>query len=841
MQMKEECRDRWGVRLINELLQDLRYGLRQLRRNPGFTIVVVLTLALGIGSSTVIFSLFHEVFLRPLRARDPDQLVRLVSHVPKVGSVSHLRYDYIRALHDRAKSFQFVFGQTGENYHFAMSDPAPTQAIALRAVTPDFFEALGVKALYGRVLTSADATEEPGPPPAVLSYAFWKRRFGADPRAIRGRTIILNSHHLAVVGVMPRDFGGVSVDTAPDLWIPMRTFPVLVSRATDKLQFDTAARLKPRVTLATAQAECQAIWKPVMMDYYTRVYPKLSVQADAEMIRWGVWLQPLGQGVSALRQRYGDVFKLLMASAGLLFLVACANIAGLLLARNEARQQEIAVRLAVGATRWRLARQMLTEGLILAAMGTAGGLLVARAAMPFAAGQLPTIHDLMGWPVPVSIDAHISVVVFLFSLLLTILATLFFGLAPAMANARTNLDAVLRSSRFGARLRGRQFLNVVEVALCVMLLTAAGLFVRTFRKLARTDPGFNMSRVATFTQALMGQHAPPGLLKTVRERVREMPGVVSAATASLGVMRGHGESMGLAPAGQRMSNADWLNANVNYVSPGYFDTMGIQVIEGRVFTPFDEQEEKQNGPEKAVVNQTLARDFFPKTDPVGKLFGSGRVGGLAREDYQVIGVVNDIKYRSLREPMRPELYLVQKDADFFVLYVHARMSAEAMIVPVQRTLASIDPSLPVGLADSLSDEVNNSIDGERDTAVLASLFGIAAALLVCLGIYGLLAYSVAQRQREIGIRMALGAEKGDVLRMVIGQGLRLTLIGVAIGIAGALALTRFLSSMLYGVTPTDPLTFIAVSLILMAVALLACYIPARRAAKVDPMVALRYE
>jgi putative ABC transport system permease protein len=840
-QVKEECRDSWGVRFISELGQDVRYGLRQLRRNPGFTAVVVLTLALGIGATTVIFSLFNAVFLRPLPVRHPEELVRLVTNVPKIGMVGYLRYTYYKALEARSKSFDLVFGQAGDNYHLALNDPAPAKQIVLRGVTPYFFEALGVQALYGRTLTPADGTEEPSVPPAVLSYSFWKQHFEGDPMVVRGRGLIVNGQHFVVVGVMPQNFGGLSVDSIPDMWVPLLTFPPLVHTDIEKLDVEIAARLKPSIKLATAQTECQAIWKPVMEDYYARVYPKLSAQADAEMIQWGVWLEPLKHGVSILRHQYGNVFKLLMASVTLLFLIICINIAGLLLARSTARQREIGVRLAIGATCWRLARQMLTESSLLVAVGAAGGLLIAWVAMPFAVRQIPPIHDIMGWPVSVTLHAHINTTVFLFSLLLAALATLLFGLVPPLVNVRTSLDTTLRASHSSARLQGRRALIVLQTALCVVLLMAAGLFVRTFHNLAKTDPGFETSHVATFTEDLTGLNVPPGLLDTLRARVGELPGVDSVATALIGVMRGHGMSMGLAAAGQQMTSANWLNTNVNHVSPGFFRTMGIQVLAGRGFAPADEREKKTNDPEKAVVNQTLAREFFPNTDPIGKLFGSGSVGSVAKGEYQVIGVVNDSKYRSLREPIRPELFLPQKSADFFVLYVRTRTPAGAMIVPIQKTLVSIDPSLPVGLTDTLSEEIHNNISGDRETVMLASLFGIAATFLVCLGIYGLLAYSVAQRQREIGIRMALGAERSDVLSMVVVQGLKLAMIGVAIGIAGALALTRFLSSMLYGVKPTDPLTFIAVSLILIAVALVAWYIPARRAAKVDPMVALRYE
>ena len=848
-QIKEEVRDSWGVRFISELAQDLRYGLRQLRRNRGFTAIAVLTLALGIGASTVIFTLFNAVFLRSLPVPHPGQLVRLAYHVPKIGSRSAFPLAYFRALRDRAGSFDSVFGQIG-GYHFAMSNPGPAEEITLEAVIPGFFSALGVPALFGRVLTPGDATDETGPPPALLSYNFWKRRFAGDPDVVNGRTIIVNGEHFTVVGVMPRGFGGLSLDTAPDLWVPLRAFPLLFSVGNgvhtnvEMMQFELGARLKSGAKPETAQSECQTIWTPVMRDYYEHVL-KLPPRSVSEELQDHVWIEPLGHGVSVVRRQFGDVFKLLMAAASLLFLIVCANIAGLLLARNAVRQQEMAVRLAIGATRLRLARQLVTEGLVLAAMGAAGGLLIARLAIPFTGEQLPPINDLMGWPVPVSLNLHINTIVFAFSLLLAILAMVFFGLAPAIANFRVGLDAVLRASHASVRLRGRRALIVVQIGLCVMLLTAAGLFVRTFQNLAHTDPGFEPNHVVTFTVNLTGQNLQPSLLKTLVARVDGMPGVVSAGAARVGVMRGHGIVTGFAPAGQQITQADYMNTNINDVSPGYFKTMGMQILAGRNFMPSDEPKGKNTGPEKVIVNQALAREFFPNNDAIGKLIGSGRLGDVAPGQSQIIGVVNDAKYRSLREPVRPESYgpliNLPRYVQSFVLYVRTRMPAESMVVPVQKILASVDPSLPIGMPETLTKEVHSSISGDRETAVLASLFGIAATLLVCLGIYGLLSCSVAQRQREIGIRMALGAEKRDVLRMVIGQGLKLAIVGVATGIVGALALTRFLSSLLYGVKPTDPLTFIAVSFILIAVALLACYIPARRAAKVDPMVALRYE
>jgi predicted permease len=839
-QIKEECRDVSRFNFIENFFQDARYGFRQLRHSPGFTTVTVLTLAVGIGATTVMFSLFDAVFLRPLPVLHPKKLMRVVEHVPKIGTVSYFRYAYYEALHDHARSFEFIFGQTGENFHLAISNPEPAQEIAVRAVTPEFFEALGVRALYGRVLLHDDANLNSGAPPAVLSYGFWRRRFGGNQSVVKSQAIIVNGHPFLVVGVMPDDFHGLSLDTAPDLWIPVRGFPPLVQLGMDRLDFDLAGRLKQGVKLLPAQAECQAIWQPVMRDYYQNV-DKLPAQTVSVLLRRGVWLEPLDHGVSVLRSQFGSVFQLLMASAGLLFLIVCANVGGLLLARNAQRQHEISVRLAVGATRIRLVCQMLTESLLLAALGAVGGFLAALAAMPLAVGEIPSIRDFLGWVVPVSISIHINLRVFLFSLSLALFATLLLGLFPALATSQMSLDMALRSSHSSVSFRGRQTLIALQVAFCAILLVAAGLFIRTLRKLNRVDPGFDATHVATITEDWTGQHVAPALLETLLARVGELPGVVSVASSSVGVMRGHGISAGVAPAGQQVSPADWLSANLNYISPGYFDTMQMHITAGRGFVPADTQGETQAGPTKAVVNRAFAQQFFPNADPLGKSFGTGAEDSVASGKYEIIGVVNDAKYRSLREPIRPTFYLLQTDTDSFVLYARTQIPANAIILPLQKALASIDPSLPSGEANTMSDEVDSSIASERVTAVLASLFSSTAALLVCLGIYGLLAHSVTQRQREIGIRMALGARREDVLKMVVGQGFKVMLIGLGIGLVGALALTRFLSSLLFGVKPTDPLTFVVVSLILTAVALVASYIPARRATKVDPMVALRYE
>ncbi len=549
---------------IENLRQDLRYSSRVLTKNPGFTLLVTGLLALGIGTSTVIFSLFDAVFLRPLPVRRPAELVRMVEHIPKIGAQSNFPYVYYQALHDHATTLAATFAETGKYFHFAMTDPQPAEEVTVHGVTPDFFNALGVRALYGRVLLPDDANEGPGMPPALLSYHFWQRRFGGDPGVVSGRTILVNGHRFVIVGVMPRDFNGISVDTAPDVHIPLRAFPSLVDFSKDLWLFELAGRLKPGVTREQSETECQALWQSTMKDYYQNVR-KVPPQTVSVLLSGGMGLAPLARGVSLLRDRYGDVLKLLMASVALLLLIVCTNVAGLLLERAAARQQEITVRLAVGATRFRLVRQVLSENLLLAALGAAAGLVVAVAGMPLAIRALPPIR---GYPsvslVPLSSDAGINWRVFLFLLVLSLVTMLLFSVSPAIAVSHSNLDSLLRATRSSASVRGRQALIALQIALCTFLLATACLFVRTFQQLQRVDPGFDRSYIATFTLNLNGYTGKTGVfLKTFTERVRAIPGVVSVGISSIGVMRGAGIGMTVAPAGQRITPADFLNTSVN--------------------------------------------------------------------------------------------------------------------------------------------------------------------------------------------------------------------------------------------------------------------------------------
>jgi len=839
-----------GREIANDLLQDLRYGVRMVARNPRFTLLVAGLLALGIGASTIIFSLFEAVFLRELPVRRPGELVRMVqkSRLPTVPPQSNFAYTYYKALLDHSTTLTAVFGETGVNWRFAMSDPEPAEQINLDAVTPEFFQALGVRPLLGRVLLPQDDAQTPGMLPAVLSYGFWSRRFARDASVVNRRSLLVGGQRFLIVGVTPRDFNGVTVDSAPDVRVPLRAFPLLLKWPENQLWFELSGRLKPGVTRSQAEAECLVLWRSTMESVFRNW--KVSPQLIERELATGMQLEPSARGESILRHRYGDALKLLMASVGVLLLIFCTNIAGLLLERAAARQQETAVRLAVGATRFRLVRQLLAENLLLAISGAAGGLLVTLAGLPLALRALPPMRrypspDLM----PLSLEVGINWRVFLFLLALSLLITLLFSVSPAFAVSRLNLDTLLRAARARAGVRGRQALIALQIALCTFLLAVASLFVRTFRQLQRIDPGFDQNHIATFTLEFPNNYAGKVdvFLKTLTERVSAIPGVVSAGSSAMGVMRGTGWPATVALIGQRITYADFINSSSNNVSPGYFSAMGMRILDGRECTPGDapDRRQKEPVPLKAVVNETLQRRFFPNTHAVGKFFGTGDAGQVAGAKglptYEIIGVVNDARYTTLRHWLKPTFYTCDTSFRGFVLNVRTRTRPDALFQPVRKVLASLDPALPFTEVHTMAEEVDSTIAGERISAALTALFAGVASLLVGVGIYGLLAYVVTQRRPEIGLRMALGAQPAQVGKLIARQTLAMTVVGIITGLVAAFAVAPAIRSLLYAVSPQDPRSLVAAVILVALTVAAGTIFPALRATRVDPMVALRYE
>ena len=546
-----------------------------------------------------------------------------------------------------------------------------------------------MRALYGRVLREDDAARQFDTPPVVLSYGFWRRHFAGDPRVVRGQTLSVEGHRLSIVGVLPRGLNGLSIDRTPDLRIPVNALRSFTGYQVELLDFEIAGRLRSGISRAHAQAECLALWQAAMKEYYRSV-----THDPLQLLRRGMQLESLKRGSSVLRDRYGDVLRLMMAAILLLELIVCLNVAGLLLARAAARQREIALRLAIGATRFRIARQMLIESLLLALLGTVGGLLIAVESMPLALRLLPAVRDLDTTIVPIALDVHLNPRVFLFLLATSVLTTLIFTQSPALAASRLSLDSVLRAVRATGSVRGRQILIASQIALCTFLLVGASLFVRTFQQLRGTNPGFERDSVATFTADLGRTTKGPAYFAALRERVSQLPGVVSVATSSTGVMLDHGLSATVLPAGETITRADFMNANANYVSSDYFETLGIRILAGRDFTAADARRPDQRVPKSTLVNETFAKRFFPNAEPVGKLIGTGAEGSVTKGTNKIIGVVSDAKYRSLREPVWPMFYGLDTDFDSFVLNVRTRGRPETVIPAVQRVAHSIAPQFP---------------------------------------------------------------------------------------------------------------------------------------------------
>jgi predicted permease len=828
-------------------VSDLRFAWRAVSRSPGFSLATAGLLAAGIGVTTLMFSAVDAILLRPLPVRHPEQLVRFVQRLPRIGVDSRIPLPAYEALRDRATTISAVFGE--RELDGTMTEPAPAERIRIHLSTPNYFEALGVGAMLGRTLTPDDAKENPGDPPAVLSYAFWQRRFNGDPGAL-GKTIRIDGHTFAIVGVLPREFNGFTADTAPQIRLPLRLWPLFAPLWVGHPEFvelDLAGRLKPGIAMTQAQAEARTIWKAVLDSVHGPVTFGLNTTYPLE-------IAPLEHGVSILRDRYGTALQFLIGCASFLLLMVCASVAGLLLARGAVRRQEIAVRLAVGAPRVRLMRQMLVESALLAVPGAIGGILVAATLTPVLARLLPPIRDLGANRLALSLGLGIDRRVLLFSIAVSIGTAVLFGLVPAIAASRTSLESILRGVRssgtFSGTARWRQALILVQVAMCTVLLTGAGLLIRTFERLRNLNPGFDPEHVVSFTidppllykpgmaiETL--QKSAASFYETLQQRVRDTPGVVSVALARRGVLRDRGLGMTVVPAGQRATEADVLATAVNDVTPDYFKTMGIPLLAGRLWSEsFLDPQQKP----RVVVNQAFAQRYFPGADPIGKRFSPATFGQVANADLdtEIIGEVSDAKYRSLREPIQPTIFNLFTYTEVpFVVVVKTRGKPALWIQPIRQAIASFAPSMPIVEVETLAEEVDASASGERLTAALAAIFAVSAVLMSGAGIYGLLAYVVAQRRREIGIRLALGATSGAVRELIGRQALAMVLGGLILGLGAARAAAPLIASMLYGVTGEDASSLVAAAVIVLAIAALAAAIPASRAARIDPAVALR--
>jgi predicted permease len=829
-------------RMEDEMFQDLRFGVRMLLKQKGFTAVAVLSLALGIGANTAIFSLADALLWRALPGTNNDGLFTLVR-----GDGDGPTFSYPDYVDYRGRNRVFAGLAAYEPITLAFGNGDRSAVVMGELVTSNFFEVLGAPMAQGRGFLSEEDRAPGAQPVVVVSHDFWRRGFGGDPQLV-GKTVMFNRHSFTVVGVAAEGFSGASIPMRADVWVPMmmraatqpNSGPLLNDRQAKTLS--AIVRLKTGVKRAQAEAELETINRQLQQAYPAPNFWNLDAAALQQRRR--LTLMP-AQGTlnSGLRQIVSKAATLAAVVAGIVLLIACANVANLLLARAATRRKEIAIRLAVGAGRLRLVRQLLTESLLLALLAAAAGLLLAA----WINHLLMSIQPPFPPPMEFRADLRLDWRALGFTLLLSMLTGIIFGLAPAWAVTRPDVVPALKdeTGTSGGRRRfsSRNMLVVAQVALSLVLLIGAGLFIRSLRYTQAIDPGFDTSNGLVMTLGLgqQGYSEERGrqFYQQLVERLAATPGVRSVAIADFLPLGFMGRFDQINAEGQPpITDGAPITANRHGVGLRYFETMGIPFLRGRDFTAQDTPSSER----VVIINESLARDLWPNLKDIGEVIGRRiRLGSESNAPWNVIvGVAGDCKYFGLREEgvWTP---LAQEYAPFFQAVVRTTAETPGVVAAIRREVAALDPNLPIQNLITLRDHVGLWLWTAEMSAGLVTALGALGLLLAAIGLYGVMSYAVARRTREIGIRMALGAQARDMLKMIIGQGLRLTLAGVAIGLAAALALARLVASLLYGVSARDPITFVLVPLMLVAVAWLACHIPARRATKVDPLVALRHE
>jgi macrolide transport system ATP-binding/permease protein len=819
------------------LLQDLRYSARMLMKHPGFTIVVVLTLALGIGANTAIFSLANAVLFRPLHVAEPERVMSLYS-IAQDGTQSN-RFSWLDYLDHRERNEVFSGMSAQMQTLLTFGERDQVEQIFGEVATGNYFSLLGLRTILGRTF-NADEDQPGAEPVTVISFNFWQRRFGGDPSVI-GRTVHFNGELFTIIGVLQAGYTGTRVIPAVEAWVPLQRSGTWLgpdwqtNRAAPSLQ--VVGRLKPGVTREQAQAAMTVVTRQL-----AQAYPTTNKAI-------GVALERTSLAEGRRRSMISTFLTILLAVTGLVLLIACANVANLVLVRSIGRQRELAVRQALGASRARLVRQFLTEGVLLALLGGATGLLISV----YAASRLLDFNPVPTFPL--KFDLSVDLRVLGFSLLVSLLTGLLLSLAPLMRLKKFDLLSALKEdARSGAsnpqKARLRNFLAVGQTALSLVLLIGAGLLLKSLQNMQEAEPGFDPNNVIAmdFDLSLKGLNEEQGrrYYQTMLERISALPGVESVSLSNRAPLDISTPTLGAQIEGHfPPPGKENIPLSFYRITPGYFQTMKISLVKGRDLTARD----NERSPRVAIINETLARQFWPTEEVIGKRFRvaaqSVRIAGEINTEgeVEIIGVAKDSKYRTLGEDPTPLVYLPfwQNYNDGMALLVRSAGAPKQMIRTVQGELLLLDKQPQGFFARTMHEHMAVVLAPGKIAATLFGLSGLLALLLASIGLYGVISYSVRQRIQEMGIRMALGARPSDIFKMVVGQGLRIALVGIAVGLAAALALTRFLSSLLFAVSATDPVTFGAASLLLVVVALLACYLPARRATKVDPLVALRYE
>ena len=818
-------------------MQDLRYAVRMLLKKPGFTAIAVLALALGIGANTAIFSVVNAVLLRPLSYQHPDSMVMVWQRLTGANSYPALPCsapDYID-YRDQTQTLENVAAFYNEN--FTLTTRTGSERVSGAAVSANLFPLLGISSLRGRVFNAAE--DQFGHDNVVLlSYGAWERRFGSDPDVL-GKTLVLDQKPRQVIGVMPKEFQfptqGLLSGPAPELWVPIAFSPAQIGPdgRGDNFNISVVARRRPGVSIQQASADIDRISRRIYASYPPAIQKLFSLD---------------GFVTDFHQQVVGNVKTLLLVllgAVGFVLLIGCANVANLLLAKAAGRRREVAIRAALGAGRLRLVRQLLTESMLLGLLGGAAGLLIA-----YWLTQLMIQFSPAG-DVPRLADSQLNLPVLAFTLAISILTGVLFGLAPALQVSKADLNTDLKEGSRGAaafrRSRLRSVLVVAEVALSLVLLAGAGLLLRSFVKLLGVPLGFNPDHLLTMPIALpearyQSKVQVQAFYNELIERTQSLPNVKSAAAATSLPLMGEWDIV-ITPEGRVDTGEKSLStAFFAGVTPSFHRTLGISLVRGRLFAESD----NPKNPSVAVINESMARRYWPNQEVLGKRFKWGPADST-RPWHTVVGVVADLKQNNLAADIGPGVYLpipqMPQDSSIHGFWLAVRTSSDpaAIVASLRQIMRSLDPEVPLFQVRTMQDVLSESVAPRRFNMLLLAAFAGLALLLASIGIYGVMSYSVSQYTHEIGIRMALGARAADVLQLIVRQGMYLVLIGLAVGAAGALALTRVMSSMLFDVKPSDPLTLASVSVLLAAVAFLASYIPARRATRVDPMIALRYE
>jgi macrolide transport system ATP-binding/permease protein len=859
--LKEGSRDMWTLVSLEGLLQDIRFGARKLRKSPGFTLVAVLTLALGIGANTAVFSLIHTVMLKSLPVTKPGELYRVGQgnlccavdgFQGDFGIFSYSLYTHVR---DNTPEFSHMaaFGAGLDFLNVRRSGAATVgEPFVGEYASGNYFETLGLTAYAGRLLSPND-DQSNAPPVAVVSYRTWREHFSLDP-AVIGGDFLINGSHLTIVGVTPPQFFGETLrHDPPDFWVPLAAEPLLrqggLLTHSDIHWLYLIGRLRSEASPANVQARIT-----VEVQQWLASYGQVPQQFRAEIPKQHVALTSAGSGVARMQTRYSDGLRLLAAASGLVLLIACANVANLLLAQGAAQRSQTVMRVALGAPRSRLVRLALTEGVMLGLLGGALGLVVAYA------GTRVILSLAFRGAHYVPIDAAPSLPVLGFAALLSLLTSVIFAAAPAWINSKASAGEALhgaqRSVHSGSSIPQKS-LVVLQAALSLVLLAGAGLLAESLRNLEGQQFGFvtDGRLIVKIDPSLAGYTADrlEGLYRSLKDRLSQIPGVENVSFSLYSPMADMNWSGGISIAGRAHSNNadDWDGASYVRVSSDYFETIGTPLVRGR----FIDERDAPNSLHVAVINEAFARRYFPNFDPLGKHFGAGDASHSG--DYEIVGVVGDAKYEDARDNAWPTYFRPLLQMEKFKdesdqsaelrsnwihdIELHVEGRPRNLQPLIREALAGIDPNLPVLDMVTFSEQVSRNFNQERLIARLASLFGLLALTLACIGLYGVLAYNVARRTQEIGIRMALGAARSGILRMVLREALLLAGIGVVIGIPCALAANHLLTSMLFGLSPTNPVVLSVATAFLLVVAMAAACLPARKASIVDPIVALRHE